>query len=152
MNRHRINAPRIRRIIETLDVQALRSVWRILRPGERPPKDDAEVLMVCHAARVMSRRTAPALRRESHRFMTDRGVEPPVPIEFLGEPPRLVGTTGIAVNASHPEVVERIHGAMHDALLDSESLGDPAAVTRERMQAARHRERRGLGLRRLYPD
>lgn len=140
----------VRVILERLDVAAFRAAWPRLRPGQAALRSHHEALTVMHAARALCEAIPVKLRRESYRWLIGNGITPPVTYErLLGAPPVYADTTLLSVNAGHPEVVEAIGGVMLGALHESEADGDPARVTRARMQEARHRERRALGLRAL---
>lgn len=139
----------VRQILERLDVGMFREAWPKIRPGQPAPRSDVEALALMHAARVLCAAIPIRLRRYSHEWLAGRGIAAPIPLDMLHEPPRFAEATGISVNASHPEVVAAISGVMLDALHESEAERDPVAVTRARMQGARHRERRALGLRQL---
>ena len=118
------------RILRELNVAALLRAWPDAFPNI-PPPSNSEALKTLHLARVKSKRMTPAERAYSAEWLADRDVV-------------MAQAVGISVNSKHAQVKSAIHDAMRQAVIDS---GDAAPhIVRANMQAARLRERRGLGL------
>ena len=140
-------ADMLRRVLYDLDTTRFLALWPRVSKDPLPRRSDAQGML--HAARVHARSLPLALRRLSHAWLRDRGIATRTPEEI--DAVTIAEATGIAVSSAYPEVRVSLHCVMRDALMESEANGDPIPVTKRRMQAARFRERRALGLPTLLP-
>lgn len=145
----------LRRCLETCDTAALRRLWTHIAPHLPQPTTDADALMAIHHARTQASSVAFKLRAYSHRWLLERGYPSALPDALKPKAerlyPRIVEAVGIACKATSQlmqPVVKVIQGAMSDAVMDAyaERKTDPVFV-KARMQAARERELKALGLR-----
>jgi len=127
-------------------------LWNLIQPGHPVPQTRQEVLICLHMARTAARSIPLRLRAYSHRWLLDNGYPSQLPDRLKPRAERLyptdVRSVGISVNSNYPVVKEAIQGAMQNAVLESYADGhqdDPETV-RKRMQEARQKERKGLGL------
>jgi hypothetical protein len=142
----------LRRCLSDLDIDGAIAVWAKVSPGQPPPATRQEVLIALHMARTAARSINMAKRVYSHCWLLDHGYPSQLPdilkprAEWMY--PRAVGGVGISVNSKYPQVQSAIHGVMREAVLEAYADGyqdDPETV-KQRMQEARLRERKGLGL------
>jgi hypothetical protein len=140
-----------RRCLIDLDVEGAIRFWRWHRSGF-PAPNDADALVTLHMARTAADSIPMKLRAYSHCWLLDHGYPSQLPDRLKPRAerlyPKLVGAVGISVNSKHPVVVTAIHGAMRHAVLEAYADGhkDEPEKVRQRMNEARMRERRGLGL------
>jgi hypothetical protein len=141
----------IRRCLIELDVDGIIQLWPQVRPGWPVPSTREDALIALHLARTVAASIPLRLRAYSHRWLIDNGYPSQLPDDLKPRAERLYprpsGGVGISVNSKYPVVKTAIHDAMRDAVLEAyaDGVNDPLVI-RARMQEARQRERRGLGL------
>jgi hypothetical protein len=128
--------------LESTTGEVLARVWGKIFPGK--PLGDASIVL--HMARTAAASVSLKARLYSHAWLAERRLPSLLPDRLKPIPPQVSAGSLIGVRSPYPEVSAAIHGVMRDALLEAEADGLEAAVTRAHMQAARHRERRALGL------
>lgn len=129
----------MRRLLEACDGKALLRAWKGLFPNSPPPVDAVETL---HVARTAAESLPMTARLYSHQWLTERGKPSLLPDDMKP----IQAVTAIGVKSACPEVRVAIHDVMRNALLDAEADGETDVVIRGRMQEARMKERRSLGL------
>lgn len=116
------------------------------------PETRFDALVALHLARTTARSIPIRLRAYSHRWLLDRNYPSQLPDRLKPRAERLypqaIGAVGISVNSKYPVVQAAIQNAMSNAVLEAYADGhqDDPEVVKARMQEARSRERRGLGL------
>lgn len=140
------------RILCDLDVPAARQAWAVVQP-DRPAGTDAELLTTLHISRTQADAVPLSGRLYSHAWLEERGLTSFLPDELRPKPEqrgpgKIVTAVGIAVHSELPGVAEAVRGAMEHAVAEAYADGneDPVYVSR-RMEDAKHRELRGLGVR-----
>lgn len=138
-------ASALRRILTDLDVVEVLRLWPECFPQFPRPTSKGEALATLHLARTQAESIPLALRRYSHQWLTERGLPSHLPDAL--RPPIVARAVGIMVSARDPEVAAAIRGAMSAAVAGAYADGrtEPGFV-RARMEEARTRERRALGL------
>jgi len=146
------SAAEFRNILVSLDIDGAVSFWGQLFPGYPVPATREEVLVSMHMARTSASSINFQERAYSHCWLIDHNFPSllPDPLKPRAERlyPKQVGGVGISVNSKYPVVQRAIHGAMHNAVLETYADGhqDEPEVVKKRMQEARLRERKGLML------
>jgi hypothetical protein len=140
------------RCLADLDIDGVLALWRRVQPGLAAPSTRAEALVSLHMARTAAISVALKLRAYSHRWLIDHGYPSQLPDRLKPHAERLypqtTGAVGISVNSKYPAVKSAIHDAMQAAVLEAYADGhrDDPEMVRQRMNEARRREQRGLGL------
>lgn len=142
----------IRRCLIELDVEGIMNVGSRLRSGVPPPKTRADALVTLHLGRTAANSIPMRLRAYSHRWLLDHNYPSQLPDRLKPRAERLypkaIGAVGISVNSKYPVVQAAIQNAMITAVLEAYADGhqEEPEIVKARMQEARRRERRGLGL------
>lgn len=139
-----------RRCLIDLDIEGIVRVWKATNMPM--PEDRGDVLACLHMARTASRSVPLTMRSYSHRWLLDHGLPSQLPDHLKSRAERLYPQTthavGISVNSKYPVVQKAISGVMREAVLEAYADGhqDEPEKVKQRMQEARFRERKGLGL------
>ncbi len=142
----------IRRCLIELDYEGIVLIWSHLKPGAPVPKNRAEAVLALHLGRTAANSVPMRLRAYSHRWLIDNGYPSQLPDRLRPRAERLypkaTGSVGISVNSKYPVVQTAIQDAMVNAVLEAYADGhqEEPEIVKARMQEARQRERRGLGL------
>lgn len=141
----------MRRCLVDLDVAAVRKLWKQASPHLPQPETDEQALIQLHAARTGSDAIPLRLRAYSYRWLQERGYPTLLPDHLKPAAeriyPRIVEGVGIFVHSKYPVVKKAVTAAMSVAVEDCYANGDTEPeLVKARMQEARQRELRGLGL------
>lgn len=136
----------LKQCLEEMDVQGIRSLWKLVQPGMPQPKSDYEAMVQIHMARTQMPVLTTRQRYYSHRWLLDHNM-----LSFLPDHekpaaermyPQVKSSVGISIKAKSEltaPIVPHIQSAMEGAVLEAYADGrkDDIPHIKSRMAEAR---------------